>query len=788
MLEAGARLGPYQILEPVGAGGMGEVYRARDPRLDRDVAIKVLPRQFADHPHALARFDREAKTLAALSHPNILAIHDVGADGNSPYVVMELLAGETLRSRLDRSALSWRNAIEVGVAVAEGLAAAHAKGITHRDLKPENIFLTADGRVKILDFGLASAVRSAESQTPDAAATVSALTQHGTVMGTVGYMSPEQVRGETIGPPSDIFSFGCVLYEILSGRRPFARPTTAETMAAILERDPAPLEPGELDRPAQLPRVVSRCLEKKSDQRFQSAHDLSFALAGLLSDRNARAPHRSRSSRTGSWIAVAVVVLLIGVGAYWVATRTPATPQAIDSIAVLPLINDTGSDDTEYLSDGIAESLINALSQLPRLRVMARTTVFRYKGRQEDPRTIGRELGVRAVFTGRVVQRANRLSIQADLIDVESGMQLWGDRYTRSAADILIVQEEIARRIAEGLRLKLTGTEQQLLARQLTTSASAYELYLKGRYYSFKFSKEGFDKGLEYLKQAVQADPNYVMAYVGMVEYYAIYTTADAAARAREAATKALALDDTLADTHYAAAVVAQMFEWNWPTAELEYQRALALGPGSAATHLWYGTYLSTVGRSDEGIHQLTLAQQLDPFSVLTITSLGRAFYFARRFDEAIAYLQRASELDSQFWMAHMFRGLALQQLRRYDEAIAEARIVEPLLPNGPAIIGQALAAAGKRAEASQVLAKLTPPHPAADSPACGVTPGCTTPWAMAMLQTALDNKDEAFRFLDKAYAVRWSFLPMVKVDPALDTLRSDPRFEDLLRRLRLAS
>jgi serine/threonine-protein kinase len=769
---------------------MGEVYRARDPRLERDVAIKVLPAHLGDAPAALARFDREAKALAALSHPNILAVHDIGRDGEISYVVTELLAGETLRARLSRSPLSWRRGVEFGAAIADGLAAAHANGITHRDLKPENIFLTSDGRVKILDFGLASAFRSAELPALDSAPTIPALTQHRTLMGTVGYMSPEQVRTEPAGPASDIFSFGCVLYEMVTGRRAFAERTAAETMAAILSHDPPPIDDAQSDVPSDLARVVTRCLEKDIEQRFQSARDLRFALTSVprvAPPRPAGVAQRL-DRRIRGLAAAALLLALAALGGYWYSARGRSTSQAIDSIAVLPLTNATGSADTEYLTDGIAETLINTLSQLPQLRVIARTTVLRYKGQAADPQRIGRELGVRAVFTGKVVQRAETLSIQADLVDVESGVQLWGERYDRRVADILAVQNEIARRISEGLRLELTGTDQQRLTRRYTDNPTAYELYLKGRYYSFKLSKEGIEKGLDYLRQAVQADPKYALAYAGVAEYYTIYPGAPAAAaRAREAATKALTLDETLAEGHYATALVSQFFEWDWPAAEREFQNALALGPGSAATHFWYGSTLSIIGRTDEALRELTIARQLDPLSVLTNTALGRAYYFARRYDEAIEHCHKAIEIDSQFWMAHLFLATSLQQQRAHEEAIREARLVEATgLPNGRAIVGHALAVAGKKNEALKVLATLMPPHPAADTPACGITPGCTDAWGMAMLHTGLGNKDEAFRYLQKAYEQRWPFLPMVKVDPLFDSLRPDPRYGDLVRRLGL--
>jgi serine/threonine protein kinase len=485
MLTIGSRLGPYEILAPLGRGGMGEVYRARDVRLGREVAVKVLPEHVATDPDRKARFEQEARAVAVLAHPNILVLHDFGAEAGVTFAVTELLEGETLRQRLGGGALPWRKAVEIGVALADGMAAAHAKGVIHRDLKPENIFLTADGRVKILDFGLAR-VAPPLAETP-AAETVTyheplGQTDPGTVMGTVGYMSPEQVRGLTVDARTDLFALGCVLYEMVAGRRAFAAQTGADTLAAILHHDPPELEESGKTVPPEAEQVIRHCLEKNPEQRFQSARDLAFALRALLSGSDVAAPQRDTAPQPLE------------------PRRRPRKVRArksVDSLAVLPL---TGADSgTEYLSDGITDSLIQTLSQLPGLRVMARSTVFRYKGKDVDAQEVGRALGVRAVLTGQLVQRGQRLTIQTELVDVQDGSRLWGERYDREMADILAVEKAMAQEIAEKLRLRLTGEQRKQIGRPVTQSTEAYQCYLKGRYYWNKRTEDGLKKSIKLL-------------------------------------------------------------------------------------------------------------------------------------------------------------------------------------------------------------------------------------------------------------------------------------------------
>jgi serine/threonine-protein kinase len=509
LLRPGVRLGPYEIVAAIGAGGMGEVYRARDTRLNRDVAIKVLPEHLAGDPQALGRFESEAKAVAALCHPNILVLHDIGSANSTNYAVTELLEGETLRERLSRGPVPWRKAAEYGAAIAQGLAAAHSRGIVHQDIKPANIFLTSDGRVKILDFGLAQ-VRSAPSESDD---TVPLTEASRTVLGTIGYMSPEQVRGEPAQPASDIFALGCVLYEMVTGRRAFSGKSATEIMAAVLKEDPPAVgDSGKASSP-ELNRVIERCLAKSPAQRFHSAEDLAFALASLStsSGQPGRVPGpRHRPVILG--VSALLLLILAGAGYYYSQTRS----KGIDSIAVLPFVNAGGNQEADWLSDGLTDSLIDSLSGLPNLRVMSHSAVFRYKGKNADPHAAGRELGVRTVLTGHLIQHEDNLSVNAELVNVDDDSQLWGELYNRKLVDALAVEQDIATQISGKLRARLTDIKARITKGQ-TDNPEAYQLYLKGHYYAAKFDKEDLNKGFDYFHQAIALDPKYALAYTGLV-------------------------------------------------------------------------------------------------------------------------------------------------------------------------------------------------------------------------------------------------------------------------------
>jgi eukaryotic-like serine/threonine-protein kinase len=758
-LAAGARLGPYEILAPLGAGGMGEVYRARDTRLDRDVAIKVLPEHMAESAEALSRFEREAKAVAALSHPNILAIHDFGREAGNSYAVMELLEGETLAERVLQGPIPWRRCVEIAAAVAEGLSAAHAKGIVHRDLKPQNLFLTADDRVKILDFGLARRDQAIGANEETSAPTQDG-TLPGTVLGTVGYMSPEQVCGDPVDARTDIFSLGCVLYEMVTGQRAFRRRTAAETLAAILNEEPAEFPRSGAAVPQGLENLIGRCLQKNAQSRFQTARDLAFALKEIVrgSEPPAGAPASSGSHR-----------------------------RPLDSMAVLPFANLSGDPDAEYLSDGIAESIIHSLARLPNLRVMARSTIARYKGQEVDPQAAGRELKVRAVLTGRVFHRGETLVIKTALVDVLDGSQIWGENYSRKLSDILAVEEEISREISEKLRVKVTGEEAQRLSHRATESPEAYRLYLKGLFYWNKRTSDGLRKGIELFQQAIEVDPEYALAYAGIAHsynqlgFYQYLSPQEAFPRARAAATRALELDASLGEARTVLGTARFWYDWDWSGAEEEIRRAIAASPDFVHVHHFYGIFLTAMDRFQDGLVELRRAEELDPLSLPARASLGLCLYLGRRYDEAIIEVEKILEMDASFVPAHHILSLNYLAKQMWPEATRAGRRAAELSGRDTyrlSLLGACLAASGRQADAEAILAEL-----AAVSPRRYVSAAET-----AFVYVALGQLDLAFHWFEKALAERAWSLVLLRVEPRADPLRSDPRFSDLLHRVGLRS
>ncbi len=784
-LASGTKLGPYEILAPLGAGGMGEVYRAKDPRLGRDVAIKVLPAALSSDPDRLRRFEQEARAAGVLNHPNLTAVYDVGTHEGAPYVVSELLEGETLRGRLAGGAFTARKALGHALQIANGLAAAHEKGIVHRDLKPENIFVTPDGRVKILDFGLAKLTEAPGSTSQTNLPTAIPNTEPGVVLGTLGYMAPEQVRGKPADARSDIFSFGAILYEMLSGKRAFHGDSAADTMSAILLKDPPDLSATNQSVSPGLGRVVHHCLEKSPEQRFQSARDLAFDLESLsdlsgLSQAIKAAP--AGAPRRARWIALVVGSAVLGLALATIVLRRHSGG-SIDSIAVLPFTNGSPDPNAEYLSDGITESIINSLSRLPQLRVAARSTVFHYKGRDQDPKKIGHDLGVRAVVTGKVIQRGEAIAIQADLVDTESGAQLWGDHYDRRLADILTLQEQIAKEISEKLRLRLTGEQKQRLEKRYTGNTEAYQLFLKGRYAWEKRTESGLKQSLEYFQKSIDADPSYALAYAGLADGYAVLPSysvlspADSFPRARAAARKALEIDDGLAQAHATLAIALTDYDHDWAAAESEYKRSIELDPNYPTAHHWYGLMLMTLGRFDEAETEMRRARELDPFSGVIQSNTCRLFILARQYDRAVEEGRKAVERNPDFFVAHNFLALAYAAKGMTREAIAEFEKTTSLAgasPLGMMDLGRARALAGRRSEALQIIDDLK-----TLAKSRYVSPAYIA-WVFAFLR----DKDQAFAWFEKAADDRAFDVLFLKFDPAADTLREDPRFTELLPKL----
>jgi serine/threonine-protein kinase len=754
MLAAGSQIGPYEVVSLLGEGGMGEVYRARDPRLGRDIAIKVLAMHSSDDAESIARFEREARAVASLQHPNILSIYDFGKHGSTFFVVTELLEGKTLRDELRDMPLSWRRATELGAEIAEGLAAAHAKAIVHRDLKPENIFLTLDGRVKILDFGLAQADPFL-TQSDEAEAEVPTRkwfqTDPGTIIGTLGYMSPEQLRGEVVDGTADIFSLGCILYEMLTSKRPFQRASGAATIAAIL-KDDIPRDELTAAAPPEMQRIIEGCVEKSRSSRFQSARDLSLTLRALGS---------------GS--------IAIKSDLFASLTRPRRRSKAIDSVAVLPLKNTTSDPESEYLSDGITDGIINQLSQLPKLKVMARSTVFRYKGRDVDPQSVGRELRVRGVLTGRLQHVGNRLIIAVELVDANDGSQIWGETYNRQLADLVQLQDEMSREIAEKLRIKLTGAEKKKLRKKQTENTEAYQLYLKGRFQWNKRTEESLRKGIALFNQAIESDPAFAAAYAGLADSYITLATnvplppREAMPKAKAAATRAIEIDEGLADAWTSLAGIRLWYEWDWEGAETAYRRAIELNPNYATAHDGYSMLLCARGRFDEAIGQISKAGDLDPLSRIIAVHAGWPFYFARDYESAIRRFRKALELDENFIPAHGWLGMALGQQGRFDESLEAFRraIAVERTPILVAMLGHTYAISGNRVEAENVLDVLLEE----------AKNRYISPYDMAVIHVGLGDRQAALRELAAAHEDRSVWMIFLDVDPRLDSLRGEPEF-----------
>jgi TolB-like protein/Flp pilus assembly protein TadD len=582
--------------------------------------------------------------------------------------------------------------------------------------------------------------------------------------------------------PSDIFSCGSVLWEMLSGQRPFARATAAETMAAILKDEPPPLHGMEKKLPANLERVIRHCLEKKPSERYQAARDLAFDLKAMVSGGDVTAPLPVRR-RTAVWRGAAAMFVLLVVAAwlFWGGERA----RAIDSIAVLPLVNASGDVNLEYLSDGITESLINSLSQLPQLkRVIARSSVESYKGKPVEPRKVGQELNVRAVLTGKVIQRGEDLSLTTELVNVADGARLWGQHYNRKLTELLAVQEEIAQHISESLRLKLSGSERQRLAKRPTTNIEAHQLYLKGRYHWGKADEDGLKKALEYFKQAIDLDPNYALAYAGMADVYyflsdSYWPAKEAMPRALAAAQRALQLDETLAEAHIAVAEGKFQYDWEWTEAERAFKRVLELNPGHAFAHNQYGMFLVAMGRFAEAQREMERARELDPLSPYIHVGTAWPVYFARQYEQAITQLRRIVALNPDFPNAYTNLGWSYVQKGMYEEAIVVLRKAQSLDDAWPTLawLGHTYARAGQQEQAQKVLAELQ--ERAKREHVSG--------YGLALVYLGLGEKEQAVAALEKAYQLRDGFLPFLKVDPFFDSLRSDPRFIDLLQRLKLA-
>ncbi|HEY2963125.1 MAG TPA: protein kinase [Pyrinomonadaceae bacterium] len=831
----------YRILRRLGKGGMGEVFLAEDTKLHgRKVALKVLPEELTRSETRLRRFKQEARAVLALNHPNILTVFEIGESAENYYIATEYIEGETLRHCLWREPLRVDEALGVALQVAMALETAHVAGIVHRDIKPENIMLrqdrfVRDRFVKVLDFGLAKLTdRETSSSDPDAVTIPISETSPGLVMGTSGYMSPEQAQGESIDARSDIFSLGVVLYEMIAGEPPFKGRTESHTRVSIIDHEAPPLGEKVPDVPRQLERIIAKALAKDRLKRYQTVTDFKLDLEQLrdelhietstgigtrrenepaaetsavrptpthtrsqvetVTDGATQVPTISSSaipkhSKWNIYFTFGLVLLSAVVAAIVYFTRPGPT---INSVAVLPFVNDSKDPNVDYLSDGVTESIINSLSQLPDLKVMSRNASFRFKGTTVDPVDAGRNLNVGAVLTGRLMKLNDRFVIKTELIKVADGSQLWGDEYNSSLADLFSVQNEVSKKISQNLRLRLSGADEQKLEKRYTHDAEAYQLYLKGRYFWNKRNEEGFRNGIEYFKRAEEKDPTFALAFSGLADSYALLSDigvarpVDEMPKAKAAAEKAVDADPTLAEAYTSRAFVKLAYDWDWLGAQSDFQQALRLNPKYPTAHQWYASYLMQMGKFSLAKDEIEEAHNLDPLSPIISSNTGLYSYYEHNYDDAIAKYKLTLQSDPDFWVARHYLALAYVQKGMYDDAIKELRSLIKAPPSGPvseevvasdteasASLGFACAMAGKKAEAQDILNKLQSLS----------RRRYVSDLYFAIVYAGLKDKDHAIEYLNKAYEARHPGLVLIRIEPMFDALRSDERFKQLVKR-----
>lgn len=796
----------YKLQKLLGRGGMGLVLLAEDVKLRRLVALKVLPVELTENPENILRFQNEARAASNVAHQNVAHIYEFGEFEGRYFLAMEYVRGHSLREMIRENPLAPKTAFDIAVQIAAALAAAHKNGIIHRDIKPENIIVTDDGLVKVLDFGLAKSIDFDKFN--DADESSSLKTEKGLIMGTTAYMSPEQVRGKEVNETTDIWSLGVCLYEMLKGKRPFEGETRSDTIAAILKNEPAPLTLYNSDISAFLDSIILKTLQKERENRYQNAQELAtdlrelkkkaFLENGSLKIAYSEEPKAFESSLFADLVkkyklqiifsllflfaaAVAAGFMLSGS----VADDRPPASAPINSVAVLPFINESGNAEQEYLSDGLTEALIHRLSQLENLQVKARSSVFQFKGKPYVPQAIGSDLAVHALVIGRINERGENLTLNLELVDVRTGNQLWGEQYNYRKSDLVSLQNTLTLDVSEKIKNKLSGAERKELAKTHTQNPEAFQLYLKGRFHWNKRTGRDLQKSIEFYEQAVAADPNFAAAYAGLANSYVLlsgYAASsphDSFPKAKEAAQKALKIDETLAEAHTALFYVLFNYDWNFEDSEKEIKRAIELNPNYATAYHWYGNAnLLAMGRFDESIQAMEKARDLDPLSLIINADLATSYLYAEQFDKAIELYKKTIELDENFYYSRIYLGRTYSLKGDHDAAIVELKKAEALYddPQVQMLLARTYISMGKPQEARKILNTLKEKS----------KKGYVSPYYIAEIHAGLGEKDEAFQWLEKALEMREGPMVYLKVEPFFRELHSDPRFDKIMARVGL--
>jgi serine/threonine protein kinase/Tfp pilus assembly protein PilF len=807
-LENGSIINQYKILSAIGKGGMGEVFLAQDTKLDRKVALKILPPEFADDADRMSRFVREAKSASALNHPNIITIYEIGEAAGTHFIATEFIDGKTLSEYAKANPLNYESALEIAIQVASALEEAHQAGIVHRDIKPDNVMVRANGLVKILDFGIAKL--SGLAMTDEEAATAIQSTSPGMVIGTANYMSPEQAKGRDVDGRTDIFSFGVMLYEMIVGHSPFAGENALDMIGAILKDEPKPLN---ADVPAEIQKIIGKCLQKDRDERYQTIKEVGNDLKEVKQELELRnrmerslvpnegehktqilpATTAEKLNRTTNqtvvtnpktkYLAIGLLSILLAVGGFFGYKYLSPTNKQIESIAVMPFVNESGNADVEYLSDGMTETLIKSLSNLPNLNVKPRSSVFRYKGKDTDLQTIAKELNVQAILNGRVVQRGEQLTLSLELVDAQKESVIWSEQYNRKPSELVSLQSEIGKEVSTKLKLKLSGADEAKVTKTSTANPEAYQAYLKGRYYWNRRTAENLRKAIEQFKTATDRDPNYALAYVGLADcyvvlnYYAGTPTSETVPQAKAYAERAIAIDDQLAEPHASLGQVNKL-SWQWAESEREFKRAIELNPNYATAYHWYSLLLRGLGRIDEGALMIRRAHDIDPLSSVIGVNISQMYQFQNNHNASIENMLKVIEIDPNYSDAYSILGLSYLKQGHYAEAIANMeKAVE--LSNRASFtlvnLGYGYGVTGKRAEAIAIVKELEEKYARKESSGRYV----------ASVYAGLGEKDKAFEWLEKDYQTKGD-LTWIRWEVPYETLRDDPRYKDLLKRMNL--